>query len=644
MTVKDAHAIQVNLAELEFPRVFSASVFFALFKAYGIPSISNLLVATGQLADDEKASKRAADTGILLVEAVIGNPKDPRTIDAIARINYLHSRYIKAGKISNDDMLYTLSLFALEPARWTDRWEWRKLTDMEKCAIGVFWKNLGDAMEIKYDPLSSFDLGWSDGLGWLAELSEWSLRYEEQSMIPVEANKILADSAIGIIMFNTPGFMRLFLKRTVSVLVGERLCKAMMLEPADAIFTSFIVGVGRARKFITRYLMLPRPSFMRESRYPKLANKLTGRYNTVKWTAHPWYAGKTFRNRWGDVGFATRFLGGAVPGDDNDKYHSQGYRINEIGPMPLESRFATKLSSTLATLHYVRLLHTATPGSDRTLILYAYKETPNARKNALFFINHGLHSAADFIFILNGETNLTLSIPTNQPNIRVIERGDTCFDMGAYGEVLNANDQALVKQHNKFILINASIRGPFMPTWSRECWTDAYLARITDTNKLVGITYNCKPARKEVHPHIQSMILATDSEGMRLLLPVLSGCPTSHMKAIYAEGNSTRAIWGGGYTVTAFMTAFASKEDYVKVCQHGDVLGAHSYYGMAVHPYETIFAKANRHYGQRELDLYSDWADQAGYSSYEVCGKTRDTLSPLGGWGRWKQAAARAIG
>jgi hypothetical protein len=40
MTVEDAHAIQLALPELEFPKTFSISVFFALFKTYGIPSIS----------------------------------------------------------------------------------------------------------------------------------------------------------------------------------------------------------------------------------------------------------------------------------------------------------------------------------------------------------------------------------------------------------------------------------------------------------------------------------------------------------------------------------------------------------------------------------------------------------------------------
>lgn len=38
-------------------------------------------------------------------------PLDERTIKAIARMNTIHSQYQKAGKISNDDLLYTLSVF-----------------------------------------------------------------------------------------------------------------------------------------------------------------------------------------------------------------------------------------------------------------------------------------------------------------------------------------------------------------------------------------------------------------------------------------------------------------------------------------------------------------------------------------------------
>lgn len=38
-----------------------------------------------------------------------------RTIEENARMSYLHSPYIKTGKISNGDLLHTLSVFIAEP-------------------------------------------------------------------------------------------------------------------------------------------------------------------------------------------------------------------------------------------------------------------------------------------------------------------------------------------------------------------------------------------------------------------------------------------------------------------------------------------------------------------------------------------------
>ena len=50
-------------------------------------------------------------------------------------MNYLHSLYQKQGKISNDDMLYTMSLFVTEIPRWVNDYEWRNVTPMEVCAM-----------------------------------------------------------------------------------------------------------------------------------------------------------------------------------------------------------------------------------------------------------------------------------------------------------------------------------------------------------------------------------------------------------------------------------------------------------------------------------------------------------------------------
>jgi hypothetical protein len=71
----------------------------------------------------------------MLTEFLSSSPTAERANCAIARMNYLHGRYQKAGKISNDDLLYTLSLFVTEVDRWVGLYEWRTLTDMENCAM-----------------------------------------------------------------------------------------------------------------------------------------------------------------------------------------------------------------------------------------------------------------------------------------------------------------------------------------------------------------------------------------------------------------------------------------------------------------------------------------------------------------------------
>ncbi|KAE9987389.1 hypothetical protein EG327_003835 [Venturia inaequalis] len=135
MTNQHAYEIQKYLFGVEFPFTMQKALEFALFRTYGIPSISSLLVKTKQLSEKQFASKRYADTVVLISEFMAWSPEAERTNAAIARMNYLHSLYQKKNLISNDDMLYTLSLFATEPCRWVNRYEWRQMTEMETCAM-----------------------------------------------------------------------------------------------------------------------------------------------------------------------------------------------------------------------------------------------------------------------------------------------------------------------------------------------------------------------------------------------------------------------------------------------------------------------------------------------------------------------------
>lgn len=268
-------------------------MFFALFKTYGIPSISRLLIATGQLANEDTASKRAADTGVILTEVVLHHPSSPRAIDGIARMNYLHGRYRKSGKISDEDMLYTLSLFVLEPIRWTQRFEWREPAEVERCAMGAYWRFMGDAMEIPYTALKSHKSGWTDGLHFLDELEAWSLAYEAEHMLPAETNKTVAKGTIDIALYILPKWLHAAGLDFVSSLLEPRLRKAMKFNDPSWFAVSALNIVMSTRKILLRYLYLPRPYFLRKRWFSEEANA-NGRFNADHYISHPWYIKPTF--------------------------------------------------------------------------------------------------------------------------------------------------------------------------------------------------------------------------------------------------------------------------------------------------------------------------------------------------------------
>ena len=228
MTLSDAFHIQQTISELEFPFTFQKALQFALFRTYGIPAISKLLVQTTEFTDPATATKRYVDTEVLVAEFCSHHPKSERAIEAIARMNYIHSHYQRSGDISNDMMLYTLSLFVLEPVRWIERYEWRALEDFEKNALSTFWKATGDAMGIDYTPLKSAREGWADGLQWLEEVEAWAEVYEKKAMVPAINNFKTAEETTAILLWYVPQWAKGHGKRIVYALMDDRLRAAML--------------------------------------------------------------------------------------------------------------------------------------------------------------------------------------------------------------------------------------------------------------------------------------------------------------------------------------------------------------------------------------------------------------------------------
>lgn len=147
----------------------------------------------------------------------------------------MHRHYRQMGKIRDSDLLYTLSLFALEPSRWVSRFEWRELSDLELCAIGMFWKSIGEALEVPFGDLpssssstSSSSLAVKDGLAWLNELSEWSRSYEEAHMVPSTSNNQLAESTFKMILWKMPRSLHGIGRNILATLIDDKLRESML--------------------------------------------------------------------------------------------------------------------------------------------------------------------------------------------------------------------------------------------------------------------------------------------------------------------------------------------------------------------------------------------------------------------------------
>ena len=84
--------------------------------------------------------------------------------EALERVNWAHGHF----KITNDDFLYVLSTFLLEPIRWIDAFAWRRLSQVERHGYYYFWRGVGRGMHIDDIPPS------------LEEFEHWSADYEKE--------------------------------------------------------------------------------------------------------------------------------------------------------------------------------------------------------------------------------------------------------------------------------------------------------------------------------------------------------------------------------------------------------------------------------------------------------------------------------
>ena len=258
--------------------------------------------------------------------------------------------------------------------------------------------------------------------------------------------------------------------------------------------------------------------------------------------------------------------------------------------------------------------------TNSVLIVYVYYENGPHHANFAYFLRHALHTAADFVLVINGDISQEIDdmLPYTMNNVRIIKKNNTCFDFGSYSIALT---QLPPNNYKRYILLNASVRGPFVPMYVNACWSNIFTDRLNHKIKLVGTTFNCfglDPTQR--NPHIQSMLLAVDDVGLHILLSMFR-CYTDKYKSIReVETQLANKIRSAGYSVDVLMASYHTNKDYYDQCNHNDVYGFDKgYFGTYINPYEVVFIKTNNHVDTKTLDVYTWIMDSRNYSSFDYC-------------------------
>ncbi|UJR21696.1 hypothetical protein I4U23_024773 [Adineta vaga] len=306
---RTAQDIVVQSAAFDMPYLIRTSLSFALFRTYGIPSIAHLLVQTNQLAHLDTAGRRAEDTGVLLSECLYNELDSDRGRMGLARINYLHGLY--GNRIGNNDMLYTLSLFILEPIRWMKKYEWRSLVSIEEQARFLYFKEMGIRMGIEQIPST------------LIELEQWADKYEKEYMVYSKDNQMCGEATLALMISQFPKCMSSFVRKALISLVDERLRLAMGFETVPNWMVHLTSILFNVRAFLLRHCVLPRmyPNDFGQGPASCPLNE-HGRYQRTMYIFEPWYVKETWWNK-------LFSFGGHKPGLE---YRSNGFKVEELGP------------------------------------------------------------------------------------------------------------------------------------------------------------------------------------------------------------------------------------------------------------------------------------------------------------------------
>ncbi len=228
---------------------FVRSIEIALMKTFSIPSIADILINSGEFLN--RTQKRYDDTDLLLSHFIENGYSSREGAQAIQRINRMHARH----PITNEQMLYVLATFVVEPILWMREFGHRELYPVEKQALFHFWLAVGKRMGIK------------DLFADLTIMTQYHEDYEKTFMVFSENNARLYQGVLPVVASMMPFPLNRMIAGLLPAIMSERLCRAFQLEPASSLLKTPIRWALRTRSWIAS--MLPsRAAYRTRMKHP----------------------------------------------------------------------------------------------------------------------------------------------------------------------------------------------------------------------------------------------------------------------------------------------------------------------------------------------------------------------------------------
>ena len=238
--------------------------------------------------------------------------------------------------------------------------------------------------------------------------------------------------------------------------------------------------------------------------------------------------------------------------------------------------------------------------SNKTAIVYLYKEDDESRKNLDFFIKKSKqNNLCTYYLIINNDI-----CSLNVPDFFIINKQENNFDFPSYKKFIANND---LSNYEYIYFLNSSCIGPFVPTYCEMEWYQ-YTNNFFEKYDFIGSIAEVPPSplyspqdEFKKCPFIHTYMFGLNKKTFNVFSNLLKKYDNFDKNfCILFERMLSYEILNQNYKIKSFLTVFNNVDlnnkknwDYLLWNQNEKTCYEipNNYFGIDVNPYEIIFIK-----------------------------------------------------